>query len=220
MPEKRIFWSLLIGMREFDRLNSADYKDLPEAAAQFAVITTSIETMQNHAATQTSGIGGRAVQQKSVLDAAIRRKMKSISRTARALNINDEGFRRLFSTPNGRSAQKILASAREFVEEATKHQADFTRLGMRTSFVEDLTADIADYEQAINDKSGAQGAAVGATAGIDEAVENGMQAANIVSSIMRNVYEDNPVKLADWMRARHVRRSPQKKVPTPLTPKT
>ena len=98
-----------INMREFDRVNAADYKNLPDASAQFDVIKASIETMQDHAATQTSGVGGRAVQQKSVLDAAIRRKMKGISRTARALNINDEGFRRLFSTPNGRSGQKILA---------------------------------------------------------------------------------------------------------------
>ena len=86
---------------------------------------------------------------------------------------------------------------------------------MRNSFVEDLNADVKDYEQAISDKSGAQGAGVGATAGIDEAVENGMRAADIADSIMRNVYEDDPVKLAEWMRARHVKRSPQR---TPKTP--
>ena len=86
---------------------------------------------------------------------------------------------------------------------------------MRKSFVEDLNADVKDYEQAISDKSGAQGAGVGATAGIDEAVENGMRAADIADSIMRNVYEDDPVKLAEWMRARHVKRSPQR---TPKTP--
>ncbi len=204
-----------INMREFDRVNAADYKDFPDAKAQFTVINSSIEAMQEHAAKQTSGIGGRAVQQKSVLDAAIRRRMKSISRTARALNINDEGFRRLFSIPNGRSAQKLLAAAREFAEEATTHKAEFIKLGIRASFIEDLTADIEDYEQAISDKAGAQSATAGASAGIDEAVENGMEAAIIADSIMRNVYEDEPVKLAEWMRAKHVKRSPQR---TPKTP--
>jgi len=199
-----------ISMREFNRENAADYAAFPDAAAQFAVIDASIEAMQNHAATQTSGARGQAVQQKSVLSEAIRRKLKSISRTARALNFNDEGFRRLFSIPNGRGEQKLLAAAREFATEAAAHQADFLRLGMRASFVADLNTDIADYEQAINEKSGAQGAGVGATAGIDAAVEGGMQAADIADSLMRNVYEENPVKLADWTRARHVKRSPRR----------
>ena len=204
-----------ISMREFDRLNAADYKGFPDAAAQFAVIDASIGAMQNHAATQTSGARGQAVQQKSVLSAAIRRKLKNISRTARALNINDEGFHRLFSIPNARGEQKLLAAAREFAGEAATHKADFMRLGMRESFVEDLNADIADYGQSVNDKSGAQGAGVGATAGIDDAVENGSRAADIADSLLQNVYEENPVKLADWMRARHVKRSPKRAAPAP-----
>ena len=90
---------------------------------------------------------------------------------------------------------------------------------MRKTFIEDLTADIADYEQAISDKSGAQGAGAGATAGIDEAVENGMEAAVIADSIMRNVYEDDAVKLSEWAQARHVKRSPKRNIkpPEPMT---
>ena len=209
----------LIAMSEFDRQNAADYTAFPDAAAQFAVINASIEAMRNHAATQTSGARGQAVQQKSVLSEAMRRKLKSISRTARALNINDEGFRRLFNIPNGKGEQKLLAAAREFAEEAAKHEADFLRLGMRKTFIADLNADIADYEQAISDKSGAQGAGVGATVGVGEAVGNGTQAADIADSIMHNVYDENPVKLADWMRARHVRRSPQR-TPKPSVPQS
>lgn len=199
-----------INMREFNVANAADYAAFPDAAAQFAVINASITEMQNHAATQTSGAGGRAVQQKSVVAAAIRRKLTNMSRTARALNFEDEGFRRLFKVPDSNSGQKILAAAREFASEAAKHKADFMRLGMPAGFVEDLNTDINDYEQATSAKAGAKGAGVGATAGIDEAVETGLQAAQIADSIMHNVYQDNPVKLAEWTRARHVRRSPQK----------
>lgn len=204
-----------VNMREFNRQNAADYADVAEAAVQFKIINDSIETMQNHAATQTSGARGQAVQQKSVLSAAIRRKLTNIARTARALNFNDEGFRRLFSVPNSSSQQKLLAAAREFAAEAAKHKADFLRLGMRASFIDDLNDDIADFEQAINDKAGAQGAGVGATAGIDAAVENGLQAADIADSILHNVYQDNPVKLAAWTQARHVKRSARRKTVEP-----
>ena len=131
-----------LAMSNFNTLNSADYANLPEAAAKFGIIQTAIEAMQNHAKTQTSGVSGQAVAQKQTLAAAIRRKMKRISETARALNIDDEGFARLFNLPNDSGEQKLLASARTFVEEATKHQADFLRLGLPENLVDDLTDDI------------------------------------------------------------------------------
>ena len=59
-----------VSMREFDRLNAADYKGFPDAAAQFAVIDASIGAMQNHAATQTSG-GARASRSAKI--SAVRR---------------------------------------------------------------------------------------------------------------------------------------------------
>lgn len=199
-----------INMREFDRANAADYAAFPDVVAQFAVINASINELEKYGATQTSGASGRAVQKKSVVAAAIRRKLTAIARTARGLNFQDEGFRRLFNVPDSNSGQKLLAAAREFAVEAAKHKADFLRRAMRASFIDDLNTDISDYEQAINDKAGAQGTGVGATAGIDEAIDNGLRAAQIIDSILQNVYQDNPVKLAEWTRARHIKRSPQR----------
>jgi hypothetical protein len=114
------------------------------------------------------------------------------------LNINDEGFRRLFSIPNSKSDGKLLAAAREFALEAAKHKGDFLRLGMLAGFIDDLNDDIEDFELALNRKAGAQGAGVGATAGIDAEIERGMDAATILHAMMQNVYRDNPVKLAEW----------------------
>lgn len=200
-----------INMREFDGRNAADYAALPDAAANFAVIRSAIETLEAHAMTQASGARGQAVEQKASLRAAIRRKLKDIARSARALNIDDEGFRRLFSVPDDNSDQKLLAAAREFAAQATTHKAGFQRLGMPNSFIDDLGDDIEDFENALNRKAVAQGAAVGATAGIDAEIERGMNAATILDAIMQNVYRNNPIKLAEWTQARHVKRSPQRK---------
>jgi len=202
---------MFINMREFDVRNSADYAALPDAEANFAVIRSAIDALESHAAKQTSGVRGQAVEQKASIVAAIRRKMKEIARNARALNINDEGFRRLFSLPDSNSDQKLLAAAREFVAQATIHKAAFLRLGMPASFIDDLNDDIEDFEQALNQKAGAQSTGVGATAGIDAEIERGMDAATILDAIMQNVYRNNPVKLAEWTQARHVKRSPQRK---------
>jgi hypothetical protein len=202
---------MFINMREFDVRNAADYAALPNAEANFAVVRAAIAALENYEAKQTSGVRGQAVEQKSSIIAAIRRKMKEIARNARALNINDDGFRRLFSIPDNNSDQKLLAAAREFVTQATIYKAEFLRLGMLAGFIDDLNDDIEDFEQALNRKAGAQSTGVGATAGIDAEIERGMKAATILDAMMQNVYRDNPVKLGEWTQARHVKRSPQRK---------
>jgi hypothetical protein len=206
---------MLISVREFDGVNANDYKAFADAAAQFMIVRSAIDALEGYAAAQTSGASSRAVDRKSVIAAAIRRKLKDIARTARALNFDDEGFRRLFIVPEDNSEQKVLAFARESATEAAKYKADFLRLAMRESFVDDLLADITAYETAINEKSGAQDSSVGATAGIDAEIKRAMEAAIILDAIMKNVYTDNPVKLAEWTRARHVRRTGQRNKETP-----
>ena len=70
-------------------------------------------------------------------------------------------------------------------------------------------------EAAMSAKAAGNMETVGATAGIDQQIENGMTAEKILDSIMHNVYFDSPVKLAEWMSARHIKRSPQKaEIPT------
>lgn len=203
---KNIF-DMFVATHGFGTANTADFALLPEAATQFAVVQTAIDALQNHFAAQTSGERGAAVESKAVTRLAIRRKMKDFARTARALNINDAGFRRLFRIPDSNSDQSLIASAREFVEEAGKHSADFARLGIPATLADDLDDDIAALEQAINARTGAHAATVGATAGIDDEIERGMAAETVLDAIMKNVYRNNPVKLAQWKSARHVKRT-------------
>lgn len=209
--------NMFISTAQFDTVNSNDYKTLPEAAAQFTIVRAVIAALEAESAAQISGARGRAVEQKSVLREAIRRKMKRYSHTARALNIDDPGFRRLFRIPNDNNYELLIAAAREFVEEGRRFAADFARLGIPATLADELDADIAAIEAAIIAKAGANTETVGATAGIDEQIERGMNAEKILDSIMKNVYFDNPVKLAEWMSARHVKRSPKPKPETTPT---
>lgn len=213
---ERNILDMFVKTREFDRMNAGDYASLPDAEANFAIVRTAIEGLENFAADQTSGESGQAVERKSAIRAAMRRKMKRIARTARALNIDDPGFHRLFRIPDDNGDQKLIAAAREFVEEITAHQADFERLGITAALVGDLNADIDALEAATNLKAQADITGVGATAGIDEQIDNGMDAETFLDAIMKNVYADNPIKLAEWMTARHVKRAPRRsEAPTP-----
>ena len=168
--------NMFIATVRFDDVNKTDYQTLPEAGANFAIVKAAILALQAHAANQTSGAASQAVEQKSVLRAAIRRKMKRYSRTARAMNIDDAGFPRLFRIPDNNNDQLLLAAAREFVEEARRFPTEFAGRGIPASLADDLFGDVTALESAIVAKSGAQVAGVGATAGIDEEIERGMQA--------------------------------------------
>jgi hypothetical protein len=198
---------MFISTTAFDGENSNDYIDLPDAAASFAIVGEAIEALENYSAAQKSGASGRAVEQMSVLDAAIRRKMKRFSKTARALNIDDAGFKRLFHIPDGNNRQDLMAAAREFVVEARRFPIEFKGRGIPTTLAGELETDINKMDAAILAKASGKIETVGATAGVDQKVEAGMKAEIILDSIMHNVYFDNPAKLAQWMTARHVKKA-------------
>lgn len=165
MTEREInIQNMFIGLVQFDVVNKADYAALPEAEANFVIVRAAVSQLETASAAQVSGSAGRAVEQKSVLAAAMRRKMKRYSRTARALNIDDPGFRRLFRIPDDNNYQLLLATAREFVEEAGRFAADFARLGIPAALADELDADILAMEEAIAAKAGAKSENVGATA--------------------------------------------------------
>ena len=147
--------------------------------------------------------------------------MKRLAESARALNLKDAGFRRLFRIPDGDGVQGLIAAGRQFVEEGINHKTDFARLGIDEAYTNALAADLDDLEATAAAKAGAHAKTVGATAGIDSEIERAMEAEIFLDALMKNVYRDNPVKLAAWRTARHVKhssRAPKPKVPAQQHP--
>jgi hypothetical protein len=208
---------MAVSIDEFDKINFADYANLPVVAANYVIVRTATAAINVQSALQMSGEKSRSVQQKSVLRGSVRRKMKDLSRTARAINIHDAGFQSLFRLPNSNSDQTLIAAAREFIAKATEHKAAFFDLGIPESLISDLESDTNDLEQAISSKSAAQTKTVGATAEIDKQISLLMEAVTIIDAAMHNVYRDNPTKLAAWASARHIKRT-KRQPKTPQTP--
>ena len=209
---------MFIATREFNAANAADYASLPDAAAKFAIVSDVISKLEDYLAKQTSGAIGQAVEQKSVLVQAIRRKMKEYSAAARALNIDDPGFRRLFRVPDGNGVQGLINSGREFVGEINLHKAEFERFGLKDGDIAALVADLDALEEAAADKLGANAERVGATAGVDFEIERGMNAEIFLDALIKVIYRNNAAKLGEWKSARHVRRlNTRAKEPAPPT---
>ena len=201
----------------FNTENSADYAAIPDAATHFATVQAAVTALLAYFADQTSGESSAATVQKTMLKLAIRRKMVAYAKNARSIAINDAGFDEKFRVPDSDNENELIATGRQFVEEANSSSAEFTALGKLPADAAALTADLDAFE--IADAAQAEGKqdTVGATAGIAQMIEEGMNAEIILDAIMFNVYNGtNPVKLAQWRTARHVQRAPQP--PTPPTP--
>lgn len=91
-------------------------------------------------------------------------------------------------------------------------------IAVTEEYINELDEDLDDINAAVASKSGANTAGVGATAGVDNEIERGMDAEIFLDALMKNVYRDNPVKLAEWKSARHVRRAPRPARPPKTAP--
>ena len=201
----------------FNTENSADYAAIPDAAVHFATVLSAVTALETFFSNQTSGDSSAATVQKTVLKLAIRRKMVSYAKNARAIAVNDPGFNEKFKVPDGDNEKELIAKGREFVEEAIANEPAFTALGKSKNDAAALTADLDAFDIADAEQAGGQQGTVGATAGIAQQIEDGMKAEIILDAIMFNVYNGiNPVKLAQWRTARHVKRANQ--TPTPPKP--
>jgi hypothetical protein len=188
-------------------------------ARNFAAVGAAALEMEQSGAVQISGASGQMTMQKGLAIAQLREDLRAINRTARALAVDDSAVGELFRMPNGSSEQKLLAVARSFLTGATPLKDQFIEYGLPDDFIEDLQADINDFEQSVTEKSSASGEKVSATASIGGAVKNGLEGLRRLRAIVPNKYRDNSAKLAAWTSASHIERAAKKKK-AEIPPKT
>ena len=75
-------YDMFVRTLAFNAANSGDYAAIAAAAAHFATVQAAVDALETYSTQQTSGEGSAAVEQKSVLRAAIRRKMTAYAKTA------------------------------------------------------------------------------------------------------------------------------------------
>ena len=189
--------------------NAAQFPSESFAGEQFAVIKDVLEGLETHTSAQAAGLG--ASRQGTTSKAAARdelmRTLEAISRTARPMAATMPGLADKFRVPHNQSNQAVIAAARAFAAAALPLKDEFIKRGMRPDFLDDLEADIQALEEAITHKIESRGSHVASTATIDDLIERGMRALRELDPIMRNIFADDPAKLAAWLSASRVERS-------------
>jgi hypothetical protein len=180
-----------------------------------------IEELEGHALRQSTGKSSarEGTSSKSALRDELLRRLEAISRTARVIAYTTPGLESKFRVPRSIGDQALILLARAFASDAAPLKDQFVKRGLAATFIEDLNADIEEFETAINRKSQGKEAHVSATAGIDDSIEHGMQTVRELDALVRNLFADDPMTLAAWQSASHVekhtRRNKQKESAPP-----
>lgn len=188
--------------------NLADLGGNAMLTAEFGTMQTELTTIEAAMAAQVaaSGDAGQAFDVKRVNREDLRARMQPIARTARRMNAVIEGISDKYKMPYNQSDQSMLATARAWVTDLPGVQATFIDFGMPATFVADLDTAADAFEASIAPAADAEDDRVEATAEIDASDHTGMVALRTCDAIIRNIYANNPGKLAAWLSASHVER--------------
>lgn len=173
----------------------------------------SVTALSQQAASQVSGRGTarKGSSSKAVARAALREGLDSISRTARALALDNSGLDDKFRLPRGHGDQAMLNAGRAFAHDARPLSKAFIAHDMPANFLTELSSDIQQFEQAIREHSVGKDTHIAARAGIDTAMEAGLTAVQRLDAIVANRLRDDPTTVAVWDSARHVERTARTK---------
>jgi hypothetical protein len=153
----------------------------------------------------------------------LREMLSRISRTARAIALDDPSLKDKFRLPPGNpNSQALLSTARSFQTEATPLKARFVEYGLDEDFPAALASKIESFEQSANRQRTGASARKGDSAAIGAALDEVDAEIARLDAIVRNRFADGPARLAAWESARRTERAPRKsrdaKTSQPTTP--
>ncbi len=197
---------------DFATAEAAAFPSASVGGQLFAEISSALAQLNTHVSDQVGGgnTAREGTEQKALATEELLDLMIMIRRTARSLDHEHPGLYAKFRIPPDLSATELLGVAEHFATEATPFKTNFIAYGLPETFLEDLNEQIADVREALADQTAGTRTRVTATAGIRENLDKGFTALRRVDPIVRNVFRDQPAKLAAWASARHLERAPRR----------
>ena len=199
-----------IRMDSFGDANVDVFKNT-KAVGYFATMKTRVaEAGEFGSLRRSSGSAATSsTNHKSVLRRGVLADLRAIAKTANLMEDEDPNFVNEFKLlPHNLNYQVTIELAHAFADKGEPLEAEFVSLGLPAGTFADLRADTAALEAANRQKGAAGTTRVGANAQLDEVLKGILDARRGIDVVARNLFRDNPQKLAEWMTASHIERSP------------
>lgn len=202
-------YAMMTAVLKFETTHSTDFSGDPFAIECFNRLRVAVGELDRFAQTKYSGQnaarGGQVV--KSAKRAALLDDLRAISRTARAMARRVPGVGEKFRVPHNLGDQAFLVAARSIVTAAEPLASEFIKYSLPTDFLDDLRADIAAFEAALDDRDTAATVVSDTNRVIDQHIAEGLDAVRDLDALIRNKYRRDARTLGAWAAASHVERA-------------
>jgi hypothetical protein len=193
---------MLVRVRDFGVAHSELFPESSPGGDKFAQVTAAVAAIDEHLKNRALGkAGARGV--KPFTRATVFSYLKTLAKAARRITRTERDVNP-FLLPRRRTLKVEVATARAFLEEAEKRQAQFVGIGLPPTFISDFRALVNELEQAVDTRLNSKTMRGHAQAGIAAAVRQGLEIVRDLDVIVEIAMRQNEVLAATWRTARRI----------------
>jgi hypothetical protein len=200
-------------MNDFGAGQASDFSPTSLGGQKFAALNALVASIDLFGSKQalSKGSAQTSTEAKRELRTRIRQQMKAIRDTALALESEQPGIAQSFRMPPTNGDEPLINSARAFVEAATPLKTQFTSRELPATFLADLSAAVASFEESVSSFNQHRGNRLSAAASLQDALAQVIKLRRELDPIVRNKFRNDPAVLASWESASHLERAPTKR---------
>lgn len=194
----------------FIAANNAALSGVPVVAAMKTELSDAADALGNLGADKATKTGAskdtslhRADARQNLLDA-----MRHVADMWKRIALRTGGDVNKFRMPRGGDTD-IISTAESFAEQLPAVKTEFTNRGFPADFIENLQTATDDFNESVGGAESARIDRVGTNAAFDAPARTCRNIIADLDPIARMKFAADPQKLAEWLVASHVERSPR-----------
>ena len=200
--QQRFRYEMFVRVRDFGATRQELFPESSRSGEAFRRVAAAVAAIEEHRKDHVVGTS-EARRVKAATRAAVFDYMKTIALAARRVTRPDSR-ENPFRVPRQRNLERELATARAFIEEAEKRQAEFVGFGLPSTFISDFRALVDTLQQAVNLRLGSKTVRREASAGTRTAMKQGLEAVRDLDALVTIATREDPTTFAAWTAARRI----------------
>jgi hypothetical protein len=200
--QQRYKHEMLVRVRDFGAAHAELFPESSAGGSKFAQVTAAVAAIEDHMKNRVLGHAGRRGVN-STTRAAVVKYMRTLAQAARRI-ARQRRNQAPFVPPRRKTLKVEVATARAFLEEAEKRQAQFIGMGLPETFVSDFRALVDELDQAVNGRLSGKTLRGQARVGIAGALRQGLELVRDLDLAVSVAAGQDDVVLATWRIARRI----------------
>jgi hypothetical protein len=191
----------------FGRANQDLATRLPLSAIEFTTLESLVGQLEAAGVSRFSArsAGKSETRTKAAIYDSLDARARAIAGTALILKKKIPNFDNRFTLERDRlSYTDLIQRTKAMYADSEANEQAFTDYGLDETFRADLKADYTALESGTQRQADAKTESVGDTAQIDDVCDQILDVRDTLNRMLKNVYRNNPEKLAEWKSAAHI----------------